>query len=103
MKKTLIGNLEIKPKGLLEEGLRKELVRQYSNTLHNQLQFFISSERTKEALINHIHACTEIFNALGNRIEGFQRSMIWLQDFLEVDGLNIFTTETSHIMRLNVQ
>ena len=64
---------------------------------------FISSERTKEALINHINACTEIFNALGNRIEGFQRSMIWLQDFLEVDGLNIFTTETSHIMRLNVQ
>ena len=103
MKKTLIGNLEIKPKGLLEEGLRKELVRQYSTALHNSLQFYIPTERSKQALIDHIHSCTQIFTALGSRIEGFQRSMIWLQDFLEIDGLDIFIHETSRVVKANVE
>lgn len=103
MKKTLIGNLEIKPKSLLEEGLRKELVRQYAMALHNSLQFNVPIERSKKDLIGLIHSFTETFTVLGNRIEGFQRSMIWLQDFLEIDGMDIFINETSRVMKVSVE
>ncbi len=103
MKKTLIGNLEIKPKSLLEEGLRKELIRQYCKALHDSLQFYIPSERTKEVMVDYITSCNKIFTALGSRVEGFQRSMIWLQDFLEIDGLEIFIHETTRVMKVNVE
>ncbi len=104
MEKTLIGDLEIKPKSILEEGLRKELVRQYSTALHSALQFQIPKERrTKQTLKQHKNSCITIFTTLGNRIDGFQRSMIWLQDFLEIDGLHIFMDETSRVIRTNVK
>ena len=48
MKKTLIGNLEIKPKSILEEGLRKELVRQFSAALHDSLQFQYNTMRNAD-------------------------------------------------------
>ncbi len=102
MKKTLIGNLEIKPKSILEEGLRKELVRQFSAALHDSLQFQYHT-RSKQSLKEHIRTCSQIFNDLGSRIDGFQRSMIWLQDFLEIDGLHIFIHETSRVLRFNVE
>jgi len=103
MKETLIGTLEIKPKSILEEGLRKELVRQVSAALHNSLQFNIPNGRTKQALTEHLSSCIHIFKNLGNRIEGVQRSMIWLQDFLEVDGIFIFRTEISRVMKQNTE
>ncbi len=103
MEKTLVGGLEIKPKSILEEGLRKELVRQYSAALHNALQFKTPTERTKQSLNDHKKECLKVFTALGNRIEGFQRSMIWLQDFLEIDGLHIFMNETSRVIKCNVR
>ena len=103
MEKTLIGDLEIKPKSILEEGLRKELVCQYSSALHSALQFQIPIERTKQSLTQHKNACINIFMNLGNRIDGFQRSMIWLQDFLEIDGLRIFMNETFRVIRENVR
>ena len=102
MKKTLIGNLEIKPKSILEEGLRKELVRQFSAALHDSLQFQYNT-RSKQSLKEHIHSCTQIFKELGSRIDGFERSMIWLQDFLEIDGLHIFINETSRVLKFNVE
>ena len=103
MEKTLIGDLEIKPKSILEEGLRKELVRQYSAALNGALQFQIPKERTKQSLTQHRNSCIKIFTSLGSRIEGFQRSMIWLQDFLEIDGLHIFMNETSRVIQCNVR
>ena len=103
MKKTLIGNLEIKPKSILEEGLRKELVRQFSAANHNSLQFSMSPERSKQTLVDYINSSSKIFAGLGSRIDGFQRSMIWLQDFLEIDGMHIFIHETSRVIRFNVE
>lgn len=103
MKKTCIGNMEINPKQLLEEGLRKELVRQYSMALHNTLQFHYPDERSKKALIKHSDSFHKLVQNLSRRIEGFQRSMIWLQDFLDIDGLKIFIDETSRVVKANVQ
>ena len=39
MEKTLVGVIEVDPKQLLQEGIRKELVRQISMALHSTLVF----------------------------------------------------------------
>ncbi len=39
MQKTLLGVIQIEPRQILEEGLRRELVRQVSNALHQYLSF----------------------------------------------------------------
>ncbi len=39
MKSTLVGVIKVDPKQLLEDGIRKELVRQVTGALHNALTF----------------------------------------------------------------
>lgn len=39
MKSTLVGVIKVDPKRLLEDGIRKEIVRQVSKTLHQTLMF----------------------------------------------------------------
>jgi len=39
MKKTLVGIIQIDPKQLLEDGIRKELVMQVASGMHTSLQF----------------------------------------------------------------
>ena len=39
MKSTLVGVIKVDPKKLLEDGIRKEMVRQVAFALHNGLTF----------------------------------------------------------------
>jgi len=98
MEETMIGDLKMNPQQLLEEGLRKELVRQVSTAMHVNLQFPIETERSSKSLTTSHDAFIDAFRSLSRRMEGFQRAIIWLQDFLRIDGLEIYLQESTRVI-----
>lgn len=48
MKTTLVGIVQLDPKQLLEEGIRRELVRRVANAMHTQLTFDSKSRPSSE-------------------------------------------------------
>lgn len=102
MDETLIGDLKMNPRQLLEEGLRKELVRQISITMHENLQFPARVERSRKTLAESQKTIIQAFSLLSRRMEGFQRAIIWLQDFLRIDGLEIYLQESTRVIWHNI-
>lgn len=103
MEETMFGTLKMNPQQLLEEGLRKELIRQISTAFHSNLQFPPQSDRSIKSLANNQKVFVESLKALSRRMEGFQRTIIWLQDFLRIDGLSIYIQESTRVIWHNVQ
>ena len=48
MKTTLVGIVQLDPKQLLEEGIRRELVRRVANAMHTHLTFDSKSKPSSE-------------------------------------------------------
>ncbi|CAF3425242.1 unnamed protein product, partial [Rotaria sp. Silwood2] len=82
------------PKRVLEDGIRKELVKQVATALHNGLTF---NPRAKNSeLIAKL-------DALGNQMDGFRRSFEYVQDYVGMYGLKIWQEEVSRIINYNVE
>lgn len=94
MKSTLVGVIKIDPKQLLEDGIRKELVMQVSQALHNGIIF------NPKAKVNELLPRLTI---LGERMEGFRRSFEYIQDYVNIYGLKIWQEEVSRIINYNVE
>jgi len=94
MKTTLVGIIKLDPKRVLEDGIRKELVKQVANALHNGL-IFNPRAKTSELITR--------LEALGNQMEGFRRSFEYVQDYVGVYGLKIWQEEVSRIINYNVE
>lgn len=94
MKTTLVGIIEIDPKQLLEDGIRKELVRQVATALHQYL-VFNPKAKTSELIPK--------LEALGRIMEGFQKSFEYIQDYINIYGLKIWQEEVSRIISYNVE
>lgn len=93
-----IGSLRMNPRRLLEEGLRKELVRQISHAFHVNLQFKIENHDRRK-LLRTSESFLSCFQELDSRIQRFKSAIIWLQDFLGgIDGLEIFFQESSRVV-----
>ncbi|CAF1162609.1 unnamed protein product [Didymodactylos carnosus] len=94
MKTTLVGIVKLDPKRVLEDGIRKELVKQVATALHNGLTF---NPRAKGSeLIAKL-------DALGIQMEGFRRSFEYVQDYVSIYGLKIWQEEVSRIINYNVE
>ncbi|CAF0980049.1 unnamed protein product [Rotaria sordida] len=94
MKTTLVGIIKLDPKRVLEDGIRKELVKQVATALHNGLTF---NPRAKNSeLISKL-------DALGNQMDGFRRSFEYVQDYVGMYGLKIWQEEVSRIINYNVE
>ncbi|XP_001948165.2 WASH complex subunit 5 [Acyrthosiphon pisum] len=94
MKSTLVGVVEIDPKQLLEDGIRKELVQHIAVALHNGL-IFNPKAKTSELLPK--------LNSLGNTMAGYRRSFEYIQDYIGIYGLKIWQEELSRIIGYNVE
>ncbi|GAB6028824.1 WASH complex subunit 5 [Chamberlinius hualienensis] len=94
MKTTLVGIIKIDPKQLLEDGIRKELVRQVATALHNCL-VFNSRAKTSEL--------SSKLQTLGTIMDGFQKSFEYIQDYVNIYGLKIWQEEISRIINYNVE
>jgi WASH complex subunit strumpellin len=94
MKTTLVGIIQIDPKRLLEDGIRRELVNQAANALHNGLVF---NPRSK------ISELVPKLKSLAQVMDGFRRSFEYIQDYVCIYGLKMCQEEVSRIVNYNVE
>ncbi|CAG2161735.1 unnamed protein product [Oppiella nova] len=94
MKTTLVGIIQIDPKRLLEDGIRRELVIQTANALHRGL-VFNSKSKTSE-LVTKLKALAQV-------MDGFRRSFEYIQDYVCIYGLKMWQQEVSRIVNYNVE
>lgn len=93
MKSANLGCVTIDSKQLLEDGIRKELVKQITLALHTQLQF---TGKNSLELMNKLEKLTE-------QIDGFRRSFEYIQDYVNIYGLRIWQEEFSRIIYFHVE
>lgn len=94
MKRTLVGIVQIDPKQLLEDGIRKELVQRVAKALHEGL-VFNPKAKTSELVPK--------LEAIGQKMDGFRRSFEYIQDYVNIYGLKIWQEEVSRIINYNIE
>lgn len=87
MEQTLLGVVRVEPRRILHDGLRKELVRQLCLAMHEEL-------KTPPTLP---------LVSLGAKIEGFRRSVEYVQDYIDIAGLKMWQEELSRIINYAVE
>lgn len=94
METTLVGVIQVDPRRLLEDGVRRELVNQVAKTLHGGLNF------------NTKLKGSELYKRLalvGKHMNGFRTSFEYIQDYIGMYGLKIWQEELSRIVNYNVE
>uniref|UniRef100_A0A8C9J7N4 WASH complex subunit 5 n=1 Tax=Panthera tigris altaica TaxID=74533 RepID=A0A8C9J7N4_PANTA len=86
--------LTVDPKQLLEDGIRKELVKRVAFALHKGLIF---NPRAKPSEL------MPKLKELGATMDGFHRSFEYIQDYVNIYGLKIWQEEVSRIINYNVE
>ncbi|XP_053571918.1 WASH complex subunit 5 [Bombina bombina] len=94
MKTTLVGIIKVDPKQLLEDGIRKELVKRVALALHKGL-IFNPRARPSELLPK--------LKEMAATMDGFHRSFEYIQDYVSIYGLKIWQEEVSRIVNYNVE
>ena len=94
MKTTLVGVVRLDPKRLLEEGIRRELVRRTANAMHSTLTF--NPKAKSSELANKLAS-------LGETMTGLRKSFEYIQDYVRIQGLRMFQEETARIVGYNVE
>lgn len=94
MKSTLYGVIKVDPKQLLEDGIRKEIVRQVSLALHHGLIF---NPKAKSSELPSKLA------SLSKTMSGFRKSFEYIQDYVNISGLKMWQEEVSRIINFNVE
>ncbi|KAM8966808.1 WASH complex subunit 5 [Pelodytes ibericus] len=94
MKTTLVGIIKVDPKQLLEDGIRKELVRRVALALHKGL-IFNPRAKSSELLPK--------LKEMAATMDGFHRSFEYIQDYVSIYGLKIWQEEVSRIVNYNVE
>ena len=77
--KTLMGVIELDPKEILVDGIRKELGRTLAALLH---EGFIFSKK----LMGEVETLESKFQMLREKFTGLKRSIEYIQDFLNING-----------------
>eukprot|EP01100_Stratorugosa_tubuloviscum_P013540 TRINITY_DN682_c0_g1_i1.p1 TRINITY_DN682_c0_g1~~TRINITY_DN682_c0_g1_i1.p1 ORF type:complete len:1155 (-),score=441.79 TRINITY_DN682_c0_g1_i1:57-3521(-) len=93
METTVIGTIQVDPKKLLEDGIRKELVNIIAKSLDSILVFQTSKISDFEARLNK----------LSETLDGFRRSFEYIQDYINLFGLKIWQEEFSRIINFYVE
>jgi WASH complex subunit strumpellin len=97
MENTLVGVIELDPKQLLEDGIRKELVKHVAEALNEVLQFNEKSKNSKELLV------VEKLNKLSKIMKGLKMTFQYVQDYLNINGILIWKQEIMRIINFNVE
>ncbi|TSK20198.1 WASH complex subunit 5 [Bagarius yarrelli] len=94
MKTTLVGIIKVDPKQLLEDGIRKELVKRVALSLHKGL-IFNAKAKPSELMPK--------LKEMAATMDGFYRSFEYIQDYVSIYGLKIWQEEVSRIINYNVE
>lgn len=109
VEKTLLGVICIDPRQILHDGLRKELVLQLSLTLDKMLRFPAaqswSAKRGRISDFVHVHHAHvhSILDELAMRVDGYRRSVEYVQDYIDVAGLKMWQKELTRVIRYSVE
>ncbi|XP_075161165.1 WASH complex subunit strump [Haematobia irritans] len=101
MKKTLVGVIELDPKQLLEDGIRKELVKHLANAFNVGLIFSPSTASSKQK--NPTIELETKLELLAKTMDGYRRSFEYIQDYLNVHGLKLLQEESNRVINYNVE
>ena len=93
MEKTLLGVIQVDPRQILEEGLRRELVRQVAQAMHANLTF---KEMSRQEIDTNM-------SRLASSLDGLKRSIEYLQDYIGIAGLKIFQQELGRVINYNTE
>jgi WASH complex subunit strumpellin len=93
MEKTLLGVIRVEPRAILEEGLRRELVQQIATAMHESVIF----QEISRAVIN------AKMSQLASTLDGLERSIEYLQDYIGISGLKMYNEEMSRVINYNVE
>ena len=91
MKTTLMGVITVDPKQMLEEGIRKQLVKKIINVLYNNLIPVKQEQITAQRF-------GQIIDNVGRALDGIRHSFEYMGDYVNIDGLRIWHHEYSRIM-----
>jgi len=94
--KTLMGVIEIDPKEILVDGIRKELGKTLASMLH---EGFIFSKK----LLGDVETLESKFQMLREKFTGLKRSIEYIQDFLNIQGESIWREELTRIINYAVE
>jgi len=90
---TLVGVLKVDSKQLLEEGIRKILVQRIVSSLEKVLMF---ETKTLDEFQARLSQCKKV-------LEGFKRSFVYIQDYVNIYGLKIWQEEFQRIVAYYVE
>ena len=93
MEKTLMGVIEVDPKEILEEGIRKELLNLLANTFQKHIDF---SPGDKIDL-------TQKLNRLISEISSIKKSFIYIQDYINMNGSKMWSEEMHRLINFYVE
>ncbi|KPA81020.1 hypothetical protein ABB37_04393 [Leptomonas pyrrhocoris] len=96
MEETTVGVVRVNPHQLLEDGIRKELVEHITRELHAGIWFDKAKPSTVEQLDKEL-------TYLSSRLRGVRNSFEYIQDFVNVHGLQIWLEEFQRIVRFTLQ
>jgi len=96
LKTTLVGVVQVDPKKLLEEGIRRELVSRVASILHST---FIFNPKSKDRVGD---LCSKI-KLISKEMEGFRKSFEYIEDYINIPGLRLWQEEISRIINHAVE
>eukprot|EP00013_Stygamoeba_regulata_P029964 CAMPEP_0177666190 /NCGR_PEP_ID=MMETSP0447-20121125/21451_1 /TAXON_ID=0 /ORGANISM="Stygamoeba regulata, Strain BSH-02190019" /LENGTH=1237 /DNA_ID=CAMNT_0019172325 /DNA_START=97 /DNA_END=3811 /DNA_ORIENTATION=- len=118
METTLVGVIQVNPRQLLEDGIRKELVATIASAMDKSLIFRQppdpdAAQKKKKGSKSDSKAAAEpphsisVFESrlrkLATYLGGLRRSFQYIQDYVSIYGLKIWQEEVSRIINLNVE
>ncbi len=93
MEKTLLGIIEVDPKEILEEGIRKELLNLLAQTFNNNIDF---SPGEKVDIKQKL-------NTLLTQINKIRKSFIYIQDYININGSKMWSEEMHRLINFYVE
>ncbi len=104
MEKMTLGGKVVNPRLLLNEGLRKQLVLHVSELMNNLLSFdFSADSETIVSMTKHHASAMRSLASLAARLEGFQGALECVEDYVGMDGPQIWHEEMRRIISYNVE
>ncbi len=94
--KTMMGLIELDPKEILVDGIRKELGKTLDSMLHESFIFQKKFDGGSETLEHKLELVRDKFT-------GLKRSIEYIQDFLNIEGEKIWREELTRIIKYAVE
>lgn len=88
MEKTFVGIIEVDPKEILEDGIRRELLGLLASNFHSILDITSASKIT----------LSQKLKELSSRVLAIKRAFIYIQDYINIDGSRIWNEELHRLI-----